>query len=177
MTSLVIHAATIHDIPAIVRIRLTALTEDEIRGFSVPEFATYSSTDELRKIWAGENWLQNGFRVFIAEDEGHIVGFIVFKMECDYGCIDNIVVAKDEQGRGIGTALVAHVENIAQAQGCTSMKTETTENADGVPWKAYSFWIRMGYEDTGQRLPTNYDFMEIPLRKQFRKSAIDQNEC
>ena len=42
------------------------------------------------------------------------------------------------------------------------MKTDTTENVDGVPWKSYTFWKRMGYEDTKERLLTNYDFKEIP---------------
>ena len=106
--------------------------------------------------------------VFVAEDDGKMVGFIVFKMKRDYGCIDNIVVAKEEQGKGIGRALVAYVEGIARAQGCYLMKTDTTENADGVPWKSYRFWTRMGYEDTGERLPTNYDFKEILLIKRLK---------
>jgi GNAT superfamily N-acetyltransferase len=104
----------------------------------------------------------------LAEAEGEIVGFTTFKMEHDYGCIDNIVFAKEEQGKGIGRALVAYVEGIARVQGCYLMKTETTENADGVPWKSYRFWTRMGYEDTGERLLTNYDFKEIPLIKRLK---------
>jgi ribosomal protein S18 acetylase RimI-like enzyme len=104
----------------------------------------------------------------VAEDEGKMVGFIVFKMERDYGHIDNIVVAKEEQGKRIGRALVAYVEGVAKSKGCYLMKTATTENADGVPWKSYGFWIRMGYEDTGERLPTNYDFKEIPLIKRLK---------
>jgi ribosomal protein S18 acetylase RimI-like enzyme len=168
MTSLVIRAATAKDISSIVRIRLAALTEEEIRGFSAPEFATYCSTEELRKVWSRENRLKDGFEVFVAEDEGKLVGFIVFKIKCDYGYIDNIVVAKEEQGKGIGRALVAYVEDIAKSKGCYLMKTDTTENADNVPWKAYSFWIRMGYKDAGERLPTNYDFKEIPLIKRLK---------
>jgi GNAT superfamily N-acetyltransferase len=168
MASLVIRAAEVQDVSSIVRIRLAALTEEEIRGFSAPEFATYSSTEELRKVWNRGNRLKDGFEVFVAEDEGKMVGFIVFKMERDYGCIDNIVVAKEEQGKGIGRALVAYVEGIAKSKGCHLMKTDTTENADGVPWKSYGFWTRMGYEDTGERLPTDYDFKEIPLIKRLK---------
>jgi len=168
MTSLVIRAASVKDVPSIVRIRLAALAEEEIRGFSAPEFATYSSTEELRKAWSRENRLKDGFEVFVAEDEGRLVGFIVFKMERDYGYIDNIVVSKEKQGKGAGRALVAYVEDIAKSKGCYLIKTDTTENTDGVPWKSYGFWIRMGYEDTGERLPTNYDFKEIPLIKRLR---------
>jgi len=169
MTSLVIRAASVKDVSSIVKIRLAELTEAEIRGFSAPEFTTtYSSTEELRKVWSIENRLKDGFEVFVAEDEGKVVGFIVFKMEPDYGCIDNIVVAKEEQGKGIGRALVAYVEGIAKSKGCYLMKTDTTENADGVPWKSCSFWKRMGYEDTGERLPTKYGFKEIPLIKRLK---------
>jgi len=168
MISLAIRAATVKDVSSIVRIRLAALTEQEIRGFSAPEFATYSSTEKLRKMWSRENRLKDGFEVFVAEDEEKMVGFIVFKMERDQGYIDNIVVAKEEQGKGIGRALVAYVEDMAKSKGCYLMKTDTTENADGVPWKSYSFWIRRGYEDTGERLPTNYDFKEIPLIKRLK---------
>jgi len=168
MTSLVIRAAAVKDISSIVKTRLAALTDGEIRGFSAPEFATYSSTEKLRKVWNRENRLKDGFEVFVAEDEEKLIGFIVFKMERDYGYIDNIVVAKEEQGKGIGRALVAYVEGITKSKSCYLMKTDTTENADGVPWKAYTFWTRMGYEDTGERLPTNYDFKEIPLVKRLK---------
>ncbi len=48
------------------------------------------------------------------------------------------------------------------------MKTATTENADGAPWRSYDFWIRMGYEDTGNRIPTLYSFKEIPFVKRLK---------
>jgi hypothetical protein len=48
------------------------------------------------------------------------------------------------------------------------MKTDTSENAMGVPWKAYGFWRRMGFKDTGDRLSTKYDFKEIPLIKELK---------
>jgi ribosomal protein S18 acetylase RimI-like enzyme len=166
---LTIRAATVKDVSSLVRIRLAALTKEEIHGFTAPEFTTtYSSVEELQKVWKGENGLKDGFKVFVAEDEGEIVGFIVFKMERDYGYIDNIVVAKEKQGKGIGRALVTYVEDIARAQGCYLMKTDTTENTGGVPWKAYRFWTRMEYQDSGERLLTNYDFKVIPLTKKLK---------
>ena len=169
MIPLSIRESTVEDVSPLVQIRLAAISEKEILGFSAPEFtAAYSSTEKLRKMWSRENRLKNGFEVFVAEDEGKIVGFIVFKMERDCGCIDNIVIAKGEQGKGIGRALVAYVEGIAKSKGCYLMKTDTSENADGVPWKSYDFWIKMGYEDTGDRLRSNYDFKEISLIKRLK---------
>jgi len=169
MTSVMIRQATVRDVSSIVRIRLATLTEKEIRGFSAPALTTtYSLTEELRKMWDRGNRLKNGFEVFVAKAEAKIVGFIVFKMEHGYGYIDNIVVSKEKQGKGIGRALVTYAEGIAKAKGCYLMKTDTTENAAGVPWKSYDFWIRMGYEDTEKRLPTEYDFKEIPLIKRLK---------
>lgn len=168
MTSLMIRAATVRDVPSIVKVRLAALTEEEIRGFSAREFAITSSPEKLREVWDKENRLKDGFEVFLAEDDGRLVGYMMFKVEGDSGYIDDVVVAKEERGKGIGKALVAYVEGIAKSKGCSFMKTDTTENANGVAWKSYGFWTRMGYEDTGERLPTNYDFKEIPFIKKLK---------
>jgi len=104
----------------------------------------------------------------VAEDEGKIVGYIFFKITRAYGYIDRILVAKEEQRKGIGRALVTHVEDIVKSHDYFVMKTDTTENADGVPWNAYTFWTRIGYKDTGKRVLTNYDFKEIPFIKRLQ---------
>ena len=168
MTSLVIRAATVKDISSIVRVRSAALTEDEIRGFSAPEWVIFDSTEKLQQAWDRENVLKDGFEVFVVEDEGEIVGYIVFKIKRDYGYINNIIVAKEEQGKGIGRALVTHVEGIAKSKGYYLMKTDTTENAEGIQWKAYGFWTKLGYHDTGERLTTQWDFKTIPFIKRLK---------
>ncbi len=104
----------------------------------------------------------------MAECRDKVVGFIVYNMEdCDDN-IDNIVVARDEQGKGIGKALVEYVEELAKSRGFHVLKTNTTENAKGVPWKAYGFWKKLGYEDTGERVTTEYNFKVIPLIKNLK---------
>ena len=168
MTSIMIRKATARDIPSIVKVRLITLTKEELRGFSSPEFAYTSSIEGLQKTWGSRNRLKDGFEVFVAETEGRLVGYIMFKIEGDSGYIDDVVVAKEEQGKGIGRALVVYVEDIAKAKGCLFMKSDTTESTAGVPWRSYGFWTRMGYEDTGERLPTNYDFKEIPFIKKLK---------
>lgn len=168
MNSLVIRAASIRDVPFIVKIRLGALTKKEICGFSAPEFATTSSTKKMRELWSSGNKLKDGVEVFLAEYEGKVVGYMMLKVKGDSGYIDDIVVAKEEQGNGIGRALVAYAEVLAKSEGCHLMKTDTTENINGIPWKSYDFWIKMGYKDTGERLPTLYDFKEIPFVKRLK---------
>ena len=168
MLSLAIRAATIGDISIIVKIRLRTLTDKEISGFSASEFATTSSTEKLLKVWDKGNRLKDGFEVFLAENDDKVVGYMMFKVEGDSGYIDDIVVAKEEQGKGVGRALVTFAESVAKSQECYLMKTDTTENANGIPWRSYDFWLRMGYQDTGERIPTDYDFKEIPFIKKLK---------
>jgi ribosomal protein S18 acetylase RimI-like enzyme len=168
MSSLFIRAATIRDVSKIVKIRLKTLNDEEISGFSASEFANTSSTEKLLEVWDKGNRLKDGFEVFLAEDDGKEVGYIMFKVEGDSGYIDDVVVAKEEQGKGVGRALVTYAESVAKSQECYLMKTDTTENTNGIPWKSYDFWLRMGYQDTGERIPTAYDFKEIPFIKTLK---------
>ena len=165
MPALSIRPASISDIPSIVEIRSGALTDKELSGFSVPGSSLYYS--KLTEMWNTGNRLKDDSEVFVAVFEGKVVGFIVFSMkQCDDN-IDNIVVAKEEQGKGVGRALVEYIEDLAKSRGMDVITTDTTENAQSVPWKAYGFWKKMGYEDIGKRLTSGYDFQVIPLIKKI----------
>ncbi len=77
-------------------------------------------------------------------------------------------MTKEEQGKGIGKALVTYIENLVKSKGYSLMKTDTSENANGVPWKAYGFWRKMRYVDTGERITMkHYDFKEISFIKKL----------
>ena len=167
MHSLKIRPATVKDVSSIVKIRKETVTEEDIIEFAVPEDNMYSSIEKLREMWAFENKLNNDFEVFVAEDQDRVIGFIVFTVKSDDN-IDNIVVAKKEQGKGVGRALVECVESLAKSRGFHVIKTDTTENSKGVAWKAYGFWLKMGYEDSGIRVSTEYDFKVIPLAKKLK---------
>ena len=168
MVELVIRKAVVHDIPSIVQAGLASTSRKEVQGFTAPEWATFSSSEELSKAWAEENKLKDGSEIVVAEMDRRIVGFIAFKMELDHCYIDNIDVTREEQRKGIGRALVAQVEDLARVHGLSLMKTDTTESAAGVPWKSYGFWTRMGYMDTGERLTTRWDFKTIPFIKNLK---------
>ena len=168
MSSLVIRSASINDVASIVEVRLRAFTEEEVSGFITSTESLYTSIERLRKIWEKENLLKDGFEVFVAECEGKVVGFIVYNMKNSDDNIDNVVVTKKEQRKGVGRALVEYVEALAKSRGFNVMRTDTTENAAGVPWKSYGFWRKIGYEDTGERLATKYGFKVIPLVKKLK---------
>ena len=119
-------------------------------------------------MWNKENNLVGGFEVFVAERDGQVIGFVVLNMDDPHDNIDNIVVAKEEQRKDVGKNLVEYVERIAKSRGFDTMTTDTTENVRGVAWKAYCFWKKMGYEDTGERLSTDYGFKVISLVKRLK---------
>jgi GNAT superfamily N-acetyltransferase len=167
MDAVIVRKASADDVYSIVQASLASASKEETDGFAAAEWVTYSSPEELRKVWDGGNRLKDGSEVVVAEKERWIVGFKVFKMERDYVYIDNIDIRKEEQRKGIGKALVQHVENVALANGYSTIKTDTTENAEGHPWKSYAFWTKMGYQDTGERLPTKWSFKTIPLVKKL----------
>ena len=167
MPSLTVRPASINDVTSIVEIRVGALTEDELSGFVVPGESLYASVKQLRDEWDTENRLKDGLEVFVAENRGEVIGFIVYNMSDHDDNIDSLVVAKQEQGKGIGRALVEYIERIAKSRGFDIITTDTTENAQGIPWKAYRFWKRLGYEETGERLPTDFDFKVIPFIKRL----------
>jgi ribosomal protein S18 acetylase RimI-like enzyme len=168
MTPFSVRQAAILDISSIVQIRLGALTEQEVSGFTVPGDNPYASVEQLQALWEKNNLLNDGCEVFVAESRGKIVGFIVYNMNSRNDNIDNLVVAKEEQGKGVGRALVEYVERLARSRGYNVIRTDTTENAEGIPWKAYGFWRKMGYSDTGERVTTEYGFKVIPLVKTFK---------
>ena len=116
MASLVIRPASTRDVPAIVEIRLGALTQEEISEFGVPEDNLCSSIEKLRGMWDRDNLLLDGFEVFVAENGGMVIGFIVFTMKGNDN-IDNVIVAKEEQGKGVGRSLVEYVEDLAKSRG------------------------------------------------------------
>jgi ribosomal protein S18 acetylase RimI-like enzyme len=165
MINLDLRKAELKDIPGIVEVRLASVEEEETRGFSRAGGSAFSSVEKLKKVWAEGNRLSDGYGLVVAEKNGRIVGFIVFKVENDYGYIDNIHVARNQQRRGVGRALVAYVESTVKANGCPLMKTDTTENNAGILWKSYGFWVSMGYRDTGERLHTEWGFKIIPFIK------------
>jgi ribosomal protein S18 acetylase RimI-like enzyme len=167
MYSLIVRPASISDVSSIIKIRLEALTEEELDGFTVPNANLYWTNEKINESWDKENKLKDNSEVFVAEDNGRVIGFIIFNQEVSDDNIDNIVVEKQEQGKGVGKALVKYVEELAKSRGFDFITTDTTENSMGVLWKAYGFWKKMGYKDTGRRIATRYDFKEVPLVKKF----------
>jgi GNAT superfamily N-acetyltransferase len=166
VVEVIIREATREDILTIVEVRRASTTEEETIGFTAIEWGTFLDVKKLRAEWTTGNRMKDDYEVIVSEKGGQIVGYLVFKREQEHLYIDAVHVRKSEQRKGVGKALLVYLERLAIDIGFKRIETETVENAHGVPWISYDFWIKMGFGDTGERLETEWDFKMIPFVKQ-----------
>ncbi|MEO0618469.1 MAG: GNAT family N-acetyltransferase [Pseudomonadota bacterium] len=84
--------------------------------------------------------------VTVATRDVHVLGFVVFFERDAHMHLENVAVAPDAHGAGVGSALVNHVENVAQAQRLGSVELYTNEKMiENVPW-----YLARGYEEVGR---------------------------
>lgn len=167
MSTIIIRNARREDVPSIVDTCRASTTEEEMIGFTAPEWGTFRDIKKLSAIWTTGNRLKDNYEVIVSERGAQIVGFLVYKREREFMYIDQVNIKRSEQGKGVGRDFVEYIERLATESGLTRIETDTTENADGIPWNSYDFWIKMGFKDTGERLKTKWDFKTIPFVKQL----------
>ena len=99
-----------------------------------PMDADYASVVERQIVWVGES---EGV-------DGTLVGVIVLALEADQLSIDNVAVAPNWQGRGVGSRLLDIAEDEARAGGRTELHLFThvmmTDNI--------AYYTRRGYVET-----------------------------
>src|SRR5207245_2522899 len=72
--------------------------------------------------------------IFVAEEDGQIVGYITTWQDCEGGIghIPNLAVAASHRNQGLGSALIEHAMDHFRAAGLTHAKIETlAQNAIG----------------------------------------------
>jgi hypothetical protein len=78
---------------------------------------------------------------FVAILDGHLVGTVMGGYDGHRGWIYRLAVAADFRRRGVGTALVAHVEQALQKRGCLKINLQVlASNAETV-----AFYEKLGY--------------------------------
>ena len=150
---LVIRGGTKRDYPEILKIMNGAVNSKELKGFVPPPEVTEKFLNSLRTQLEFKEHV-----VLIANLDMLPVGFVFFIQEDDCLEIEEIDVLADYQKRGVGKALVNNVEGIAKDRKVAFLKTGTSINNKGMPWRAYGFWLRMGFKDTGKRTDSGYGF-------------------
>jgi ribosomal protein S18 acetylase RimI-like enzyme len=91
--------------------------------------------------------------VELAELDGTVVGYVVWRIETDHVFIENVAVDPERAGQGIGRSLLDWVERQAQAAGHRELRLYTnarmTENLRLYP--------RLGWVRTGRRIEDGLD--------------------
>lgn len=79
----------------------------------------------------------------VAEEDGRVVGVIMGAWDGRRGWLYHLAVAPDYQDRGIGTALLAQVEERLRAKGCLKVNLLVHRDNEG----ARRLYKRLGYEE------------------------------
>jgi len=150
LSRILVRSATREDIPALVRISNTSVAEDEDVGFGTPRSESlFSDARWLSAVWEEPNRVR-GEELFVAVLDDEIAGFVTTEDRGAEMELINIDVARELQGRGIGTHLVRFVEERARRLGKRAVTLGTSRNAAGTPWKSFSWWQSRGYTVTGE---------------------------
>jgi len=82
--------------------------------------------------------------VHVAEQDGAVVGVLVLETYPDHLLVENLAVAPDTQGQGVGSTLLALAEQQAAAQGLRELRLFTHERmTDNL-----AYYPRRGYVET-----------------------------
>jgi len=92
-------------------------------------------------------------QVSVADEAGEVVGLIVLIQEPDHLLVENVAVAPNCQGEGIGRTLLAFAEDVAREAGTPTLRLYTnaamTENL--------ALYRRLGYMEIERRTDNGFE--------------------
>ena len=92
-------------------------------------------------------------QLYVALENGQLVGFAVFYPQRDHVHLENVAVSPEFQRRGIGSGLIEFVEQQARVEGYCRLELYTnakmTENLELYP--------RLGYQQFDRRYVNGFD--------------------
>ncbi len=83
-------------------------------------------------------------QVHLLDTAGTIEGVLVLIPEADAMLLDNVAVAPDAQGRGLGRILISHAEQVARAAGYRALRLYTHERMT----ENIALYGRLGFVET-----------------------------
>ena len=112
--------------------------------------------DPVAMLDAARGWVRESLRdntVFVAEDGGAVVGFVTVKDRPHFtgmpeAYVGELVVAEESEGRGVGRALMAAVEDWARERRLVRVSLDT----GAANTAARRFYAALGYEESDVRL-------------------------
>ena len=123
----------------------------QLRHALWPDGPVEEHASELAPILRGTSPSTLPYAIFVAEDDGRIIGFAEVGLrshaeDCDprqpVGFLEGWFVVEDRRRQGVGAALVAAAEQWSRDQGCIEMASDTWHDAE-VSQRAHQ---ALGYE-------------------------------
>ncbi|MBO7218166.1 MAG: ribosomal protein S18-alanine N-acetyltransferase [Clostridia bacterium] len=94
----------------------------------------------------------SGIRFFVFFEEGKILGYVGLQITLDEGYITNIAVTEKFRDRGIGKALLSHLDKLSEELSLSFISLEVRESN----LSAIALYEKMGYSSDGIR-PNFYE--------------------
>lgn len=91
-----------------------------------------------------------------------VVDFILAYPDETMGYIGFFMVDKSRQGQGIGSRIVADIENTMRKNGMSHSRLAVDQGNQ----QSYSFWIKNGYTVCGPAIPNDFSAY-IPMQKEL----------
>jgi GNAT superfamily N-acetyltransferase len=118
---------------------LTQIAKDAKRYWGYPEHWLNFWQDDLTIL---PQFVDNN-PVYVAEDEGHILGFYALIMGADKAELDHLWVAPEHIGSGVGKELFIHAMQSAARGNASEIEILSDPNAEG-------FYRKMGAHRIGE---------------------------
>ncbi len=99
--------------------------------------------------------------VHVADAGAGVEGLIVLVPAVDHVLVENVAVAPEHQGRGLGRALMAFAERRAREAGVRELRLYTNERMT----ENLGFYPALGYEETDRRVEDG--FSRVYFRKRL----------
>lgn len=153
-----IRQATLQDAERLVDVYRTAYRENRELGF--PAKAETATVEDIQE-WLDDDCL------YVAERDQQVIGAIrIEEKAAERLKISRLGVHDDWQDRGVGSALLDHVEQLARAEGYETVWLTTPEDHPSLP----ALYRDRGYTETGD-YPLEYrDYDEVVMEKSLDDS-------
>lgn len=144
-----------------LNIRLAILADSETLAALLGELG-YPNTNAFAEEKLKQLAKREDDRVFVAEDEGEVVGFAschiipLIHEEHNLCRVTALVVASDYRRRKIGRRLMNAVEEYAQKYGCGRVEITSGERRQD----AHSFYEHIGYGEVSRRFLKTLEWKE-----------------
>lgn len=165
-----VRPATRADVPAIVSVVTTSVSEEELRDHGGLDYGSpFREVARLSAVWCEPNSVGTE-QIFVAEMDGAVVGVVAVEDRGSELELVDIDVAREHRGRGVGTGLVEYVEAHARSIAKGAVTLGTSRNREGVPWRSLPWWLARGYRITHEEenrwtRALGPGFREIRMRK------------